>query len=285
MNLGVTGIVINGFDQILLIQRDDTKTWAPPAGAMELDELPTEAVIREVREETGLKIMPVRLVAIHYRKLGRQAGLQFVYRCLEAGGEITPSPESPQVGYVQTKQLPRKMLSLSRDQVEQAVGHTGQAIWKTVPISIWLKLRIIWLRLVVYPRLARERKARGDAPYVPAPGFTVSVAVGVRDEQNNLMWANQSGKPEFPVHVSPENKAPWEFAADIAEAQFGRPVEISRIAAIYIKKGAAEAVILWEGKTTGSDGVAEIPADADDQSRRFAEELLANNDLVTTDWL
>ncbi|MFK7802818.1 MAG: NUDIX domain-containing protein, partial [Anaerolineae bacterium] len=113
MNLGVTGIVINGFDQILLIQRDDTKTWAPPAGGMERNELPTETVVREVKEETGIKVMPVRLVALKHRKIGRQASLQLIYRCLEAGGEITPSAESPQVGYFRTKQLPTKMLSIS----------------------------------------------------------------------------------------------------------------------------------------------------------------------------
>ena len=285
MNLGVTGIVINGFDQILLIQRDDTKTWAPPAGAMELNELPTDTVIREVREETGLKVMPVRLVAMNFRKLGDHSGLQLIYRCLEAGGEITPSPESPQVGYVQTKQLPRKMLSISRGQIEQSVGHTGRAVWKTEPISLWLKLRVLWLRFVVYPRLARERKARGEPPYVPAPGFSVSVAIGVRDEQNNLIWAKKDGTSQLSVYASPESKAPWDVAAEVAQNEVGRSVEITRIAAIYFKKESADAIILWEGKTAGNEGVAEIPADADDQSRRFAEELLANNELVTTDWL
>ena len=158
-------------------------------------------------------------------------------------------------------------------------------MWKTEPISLWLKLRVLWLRFVVYPRLARERKARGEPPYVPAPGFSVSVAIGVRDEQNNLIWAKKDGTPQLSVHASPESKAPWDVAAEVAQAEIGRSVEVIRIAAIYFKKESADAIILWEGKTAGNEGVAEIPADADDQSRRFAEELLANNELVTTDWL
>ncbi|MFK7806054.1 MAG: hypothetical protein AB8G95_30775, partial [Anaerolineae bacterium] len=218
-------------------------------------------------------------------KIGRQASLQLIYRCLEAGGEITPSAESPQVGYFRTKQLPTKMLSISRGQIDQAVSHTGRAVWKTQPIGWGLTLRWLWLKLFVYPRLARERKARGDAPYVPAPGFTVSVAVGVRDGQTNLIWSKKDGQPCLPTSVLPEDKTPWDHAAEIAQSQFGRPVEITRLVAIYFKKESAEALILWEGKTAGNDGIADIPADADEQNRRFAKELLANDDLVNTDWL
>ena len=285
MNLGVTGIIINGFDQILLIQRDDTKTWAPPAGAMEANELPTDTVIREVKEETGLKVMPVRLVGLTFSNFGRQSRLQFTYRCMEAGGEITPSAESPQVGYFRTQHLPRPMLELSRGQIERSVSHTGSANWRTEPISLGLKLRILWLRFVVYPRFDRQRKARGEPPYVPAPGFNVSVAVGVRDDSNNLIWSNKDGQPSLPTAGLAEGTSPWDTAADLAKTQVGRPVEITRLVAAYFKKDTAEALILWEGQTSGSDGLAEIPTDADPQSRKFAEGLLANNDLVTTDWL
>ena len=285
MNLGVTGIVINGFNQILLIQRDDTKTWAPPAGGMEGGELPTDTVIREVGEETGLKVMPVRLVAFAYAYLDGGARIQLVYRCMEAGGEITPSPESPQVGYFPTKKLPEPMLGLSRGQIERAVEHTGGAVWYTESVSLWLKLRIVWLKWVVYPRLARERKARGEPEYVPAPGFKVSVAIAVRDEVNHLMWVQQDGQSYLPTVEPPKSRSPWDAAADLAQAQFGRPVKITRLVAIYFKKEATEALVLWEAQAKEGKGLAEIPADADPQSRRFAEEVLENNDLVNTDWL
>ncbi|MFT5197040.1 MAG: ADP-ribose pyrophosphatase YjhB (NUDIX family) [Candidatus Promineifilaceae bacterium] len=285
MNLGVSGIVINGFDQILLIQRDDTKTWALPAGSIEIGELPTEATEREVKEETGLKVMPVRLVALNFRQLGGRSFLQFIYRCLEAGGEITPSPETPQVGYFRTQHLPTQMLSISKEQIDQGSGHTGHAVWSEEPISLGLKLRWVWLKLFVYPRLARERKARGEPEHVSPPKFNISVAVAICDEANNLIWLKKDGKSQLPTSAAPDNKAPWHSAAEMAQAQTGRPVEISRLVAVYFAKDKTEMLILWEGKTEGSDGLTEIPADANPQSRRFAERALENNHLVLSDWL
>ena len=64
MKLITSGIVTNQYGHVLLIQRDDSLTWAPPGGILEHGELPTEGVVREVREETGLMVTPVRLVAL-----------------------------------------------------------------------------------------------------------------------------------------------------------------------------------------------------------------------------
>ncbi len=290
MNLGVTGILINGFNQILLIKRNDTHTWAAPAGAMELGELPPDAVIREVKEETGLKVMPVRLVSMNYTRFPRgNSYLQFTYRCLEAGGEIATSEESLEVGFVKTSELPRNMLSLNTDQIQQAVGHTGPVILNDRGIPWNLMPRWLWLKFVVYPRFDRQRRAKGEPVYVPSPGFSVSAAVAVRDSHNNLIWINESGstgKSQLPTGPCPEGRAPWLTAADIATGALGQAVTIKRPVAIYISKEGAEALILWEGETTGSQkGSADIPADADDQSARFAKMALQNNSLVQSEWL
>ena len=53
MFVGTNGIVVDQFGQILLIKRDDTRTWAIPGGALEAGELPSDGVAREVKEETG----------------------------------------------------------------------------------------------------------------------------------------------------------------------------------------------------------------------------------------
>lgn len=288
MNLGVTGILINGFNQILLIKRNDTLTWAAPAGAMELGELPPDAVIREVKEETGLKVMPVRLVSMNYTRIPRgNSYLQFTYRCLEAGGEIATSEESLKVGFVKTTELPKKMLSLNTDQIEQAIGHTGPIILNDRGVPWNLMPRWLWLKFVVYPRFDRQRRAKGEPVYVPSPGFNVSAAVAVRDKQNNLIWINESGKgSSLPIGPCPEGAAPWISAADIATSALGQRVTITRPIAIYISKESSEALILWEGETEKeAKGSADIPADADDQSARFAKMALQNNSLVQSEWL
>ena len=96
MKISTMGFVFNEFSQILLIQRNDTHTWAPPGGSLDAGELPTAGVIREVREETGLRVWPVRLVGLYYVPGGAEDTLMFAFRCLPQGGELQTSAESPQ---------------------------------------------------------------------------------------------------------------------------------------------------------------------------------------------
>ena len=50
-----TGIVFNSKNEILLIRHNKLKVWLPPGGHIDENELPDDAVIREVYEETGIK--------------------------------------------------------------------------------------------------------------------------------------------------------------------------------------------------------------------------------------
>ena len=61
---GVTAIVINERDEVLLQLRRDTGTWAPPSGGVEPGETVAATAIREVREETGIAVAPERIVAV-----------------------------------------------------------------------------------------------------------------------------------------------------------------------------------------------------------------------------
>ena len=51
-----TGIVFNKSKQILMIFHKKLNVWLPPGGHIEENELPTKAVIREIFEETGIKV-------------------------------------------------------------------------------------------------------------------------------------------------------------------------------------------------------------------------------------
>lgn len=51
-------------NSILLQRRSDTKTWTLPGGVIDPGETPAEATVREVREETGLHVTPVRIVGV-----------------------------------------------------------------------------------------------------------------------------------------------------------------------------------------------------------------------------
>jgi ADP-ribose pyrophosphatase YjhB (NUDIX family) len=49
-----TGFVVNG-DKTLLLWHQRLQMWVPPGGHLEADEDPVSAVLREIREETGLE--------------------------------------------------------------------------------------------------------------------------------------------------------------------------------------------------------------------------------------
>ncbi len=58
-----TGIVFNPQNEVLLIKHRKLGVWLPPGGHVEANELPDDAVLREILEETGVTaaILPNRL--------------------------------------------------------------------------------------------------------------------------------------------------------------------------------------------------------------------------------
>lgn len=50
-----TGIVFNSQKQILMIYHNKLQVWLPPGGHIEENEIPDDAVLREIYEETGIK--------------------------------------------------------------------------------------------------------------------------------------------------------------------------------------------------------------------------------------
>ena len=60
---GVAAIIRDETGRVLFQKKHDG-TWSLPAGAIEPGENPAQAVVREVQEETGLKVKPERIVGV-----------------------------------------------------------------------------------------------------------------------------------------------------------------------------------------------------------------------------
>lgn len=61
----VTAAIRNDRGDILLIHRTDNDLWALPGGGHDVGESITDAVVREVQEETGLDVEVERLVGMY----------------------------------------------------------------------------------------------------------------------------------------------------------------------------------------------------------------------------
>ncbi|BBL91231.1 NUDIX hydrolase [Vibrio rotiferianus] len=60
---GVAAVILNESNKLLLQKKSDG-SWSLPAGMIEPAESPSQAVVREVREETGLKIKVERVLGV-----------------------------------------------------------------------------------------------------------------------------------------------------------------------------------------------------------------------------
>ena len=65
--IGAFGIILDNKKRVLLCHRKDYDLWNLPGGIVEINESPWEGVIREIKEETGLKAKIHKLVGIYYK--------------------------------------------------------------------------------------------------------------------------------------------------------------------------------------------------------------------------
>lgn len=97
-SVSVTGIVVGSDDRVLAIRRDDDGRWVPPGGVLELDESPFAGVVREVLEETGVRVEPLQLTGVY--KNMRLGVVSLGIRCRPIEGEPTVTDEASSVAWL-----------------------------------------------------------------------------------------------------------------------------------------------------------------------------------------
>ena len=102
----VAGVLFNAErNEVLLIQRRDVPVWVLPGGGVDPGELPQDAVVREILEETGLTVKATRLVGI-YTPINRLARKTKLYECTWVSGTPILSNETKGVSYFPFSTLP-----------------------------------------------------------------------------------------------------------------------------------------------------------------------------------
>jgi ADP-ribose pyrophosphatase YjhB (NUDIX family) len=124
----VRGMVFRG-DELLLVREKDDGGWTPPGGWVDVGETPTEAVEKEVREESGYLAKAGKLIGVYERDRRGHTPLAFAViklfiQCELTGGAAMPSNETTEVGFFHRDALPP--LSLARVvpyEIERAYAH------------------------------------------------------------------------------------------------------------------------------------------------------------------
>ena len=99
-SVAVAAVVLDRHGQVLLVRRRDHGNWEPPGGALKVGESIEEALLREVEEETSLRISIERLTGVYENPV--HGVLSLVFRCTPRSGHAEPGEETAEVAWVET---------------------------------------------------------------------------------------------------------------------------------------------------------------------------------------
>jgi 8-oxo-dGTP diphosphatase len=130
--VGVGGVVVRD-GRVLLARRGKEPLygrWTVPGGTVELGETLEEAVVREMEEETGLRVEPVEVLTVFDRieREGERVTYHYVivdYRCRWRSGEPRAASDALDVAWASAEELPGydlppKALEVVRDALLRA---------------------------------------------------------------------------------------------------------------------------------------------------------------------
>ena len=120
---GVAGVILNDSGEILL-QEKHWEVWSLPAGMIEPGESPRQALVREVKEETGLDVAPTEILGVFGGKDFRYTypnGHEVEYtvivmQCDVIGGTHSPTDaETRSLQYFSRQEMPELALPYPKE--------------------------------------------------------------------------------------------------------------------------------------------------------------------------
>jgi ADP-ribose pyrophosphatase YjhB (NUDIX family) len=125
----VRALIYDESGKVLLVQEKSDGLWTLPGGWCDMGESPGASIVREVEEETGLKVEAIRLVALFDKlKHDHPPQIPHTYKCFflcdhRAGTIVSETNETLACAYFAVDELPP--LSLHRVTSSQLVNLTN----------------------------------------------------------------------------------------------------------------------------------------------------------------
>ena len=136
LRAGVAAIIADARGRILLQRRSDNGRWGMPGGGLEIGESVAEAIVREVREETGLTVEIERLVGVYSDpklQVVRYPGGDVVhydstvFACRIVAGTLQTCEETLDLRFFPPTELPDDLLPMHRIRIEDALARRSAA--------------------------------------------------------------------------------------------------------------------------------------------------------------
>jgi len=133
---GACVLIRNDTGHILCLRRADDGRWQMPAGFIDLGESIAETAVREMREELGLEVEPVRVVGVYAGEEDQQTysngdpvqNCSTFFECRITGGQLCLDPsENCAMGYFPPDALPADLAPRWRRRVARALEDTPYA--------------------------------------------------------------------------------------------------------------------------------------------------------------
>ena len=126
--IGAFAMIFDEQGRVLLCHPRDNDVWNLPGGGVESGEMPTEAVMREVMEETGLEVDIERLVGV-YGKIGKDEYV-FSFVCRITGGSLYTSDSSIEYRYFDIDNLPPNTAPKHAERIMDTLDVQDQPVFR-----------------------------------------------------------------------------------------------------------------------------------------------------------
>jgi 8-oxo-dGTP pyrophosphatase MutT (NUDIX family) len=141
---GVNAVVVDGDGRVLLHRRSDNGAWCVISGILDPGEQPADGVVREVWEETGVRVRVERLTSVTvsprraHTNGDRVQYLELTFLCSPVSGHAhVHDDESIDVGWYAVGELPG-VSARTRGKVLQALSGEAEAWFQPAAVQALL---------------------------------------------------------------------------------------------------------------------------------------------------